>query len=195
MGKQQRFEIWKIVANIVSVFLATLGLGISIYLAVRNIRAEQELAAQNIRAGQELAVQNIRADKELAFERAKLEFQMKVAELALLANSANAKQAKEKVEALADLFRPTPLLPKEFAEKFDPAKYKLNTGDSVRAREQVIALLAQHPRQRKQILSDWYVLFTWQRWWVEPLLEVSQNERSRLDELGKRVIENETKIE
>jgi hypothetical protein len=58
----------------------------------------------------------------------------------------------------------------------------------------MIALLAQHPSQREQILKDWYVLFRWDWWWVEPLLSLDSEGKKGLNELRKRVEDNENEV-
>jgi hypothetical protein len=167
----QSIEKSKARGNIISVVLAALALGIPVWIAAINIRAQRKLAD----------------------EQAKVEFQMKVAELALT-NSENATQAREKARALATLFDRTPLLPRGFADRFDPKQFRLDYGHSNKTREKMIELLAQYPGQREQILSDWYVLFRWDWLWVDPLLSVDSEAKKRLNELKKRLEDNEKEV-
>jgi hypothetical protein len=140
-----------------------------------------------------VAAINVREQRRIADEQAKLQFRMKVAELALT-NTENATQAKEKARALANLFKPSPLIPDEFAEQFDPKQFQFGYGSSKKKREEMIALLAQYPNQRKQILSDWYVLFRWDWWWIEPFLSIEAEEMNRLKDIKKSIEDNENEV-
>ena len=141
-----------------------------------------------------IAAINIRAQRKISDEQAKLTFQMKVADLALL-NAENATQAKEKARALASLFGRSPLLPEDFAERFEPKNFKIDFGHSIKTRQKMLELLAQYPGQREQILKDWYVLFQWDSWWVEPLLSLNdEREKQKLNEMRARLIENERQV-
>lgn len=140
-------EKWKTFGTIASVIVALFGIAIPLLIAVSSLRAQQKIAN----------------------EQAKLQFQMKVAELAMT-NSNNSTQTLYRAKALATLFE-TSLLPKNFGDRFDPKSFKFDYGASTDRRVKVIALLAEHPDQRQQILKDWYVLFRWEWWWLEPLLQ------------------------
>ena len=139
------------------------------------------------------AAANINAQRRLADERARLDFQMKVAELALT-DSANATQAKEKARALATLFGPSKLLPREFAERFDARQFRFEYGETNAKREQLIALLAQYPGARQQILGDWYVMFRWDWWWIEPMLEVDGATQDKLNQRRWQIEGNERRL-
>ena len=140
-----------------------------------------------------IAANNARAQRKISAEQARLTFQMKVAELAL-SNSENATQAREKARALASLFAATPFLPHHFAERFDPKLFRLDYGNSNKRREQVITLVAQHPKQRDQILEDWFVLFWWDQWWVEPLLNADDLRLAELRQATERLRANERNV-
>ena len=138
------------------------------------------------------ALRNISAQRDIASAQARLNFQMKAAEL-VLSNVENATQTREKARALADLFAEKSYLPPDFAARFDPKQFRLDYGNSNKRRQQLIELTAQHHERRQQILEDWYVLFWWDWWWIEPLLG---NDPARLDELRKmrqRLRANEAK--
>jgi hypothetical protein len=167
----QKFEKWKAVGNILSIVIAALALGIPVWIAAINIRAQRKVAD----------------------EQAKLQFQMKIAELAVT-NSTNATQAKEKARALRNLFQSTSLIPPDFAERFDPKDFRMDYGHSKKTREELISLLAEHPSERRQILEDWYVLFRWDRWWVDPLLDIEPEKRRKLDALAHRLEKKEREI-
>jgi hypothetical protein len=160
----RQFETWKTKLSAGSVVVAAVALAIPIVIALLEARNERILADQ----------------------QARLTAQMKVADLALL-NARNASEVKERAHAFASLFSSSQLLPKGFAEGFDPKKFKLDRGRSVDTRERMVTLLAQYPNQREQILKDWYVLFEWDQGWLDHVLVVSNDEKEKLKARSKQV--------
>ena len=138
-----------------------------------------------------LAVWTLQAQRKMSDEQAKLQFQMKTAELAL-SGSDNAHQTHARARALRSLFSPTDLLPKDFAERFDPTKFKLDFGRPTQRKEDLTKFLAKYPAQRDQLLADWFVLFDWDSWWIEPLLSP---DAQKLEALYARRQERRTKEE
>jgi hypothetical protein len=174
-------EFWKAFATVASVLVASLGVGVPLLVAIRTLNAQRKIADD------QAATQ-----RTLSIEQAKLQFQMKAAELTL-ADSENAMQAKEKARALAALFK-SELLPKEFAESFDAKEFLLDYGNSNNRRLELIKLVAEYPKERDQILKDWYVLFRWDWWWVEPLLGLDPDGMKRLKALQERLKQNEDEV-
>jgi hypothetical protein len=172
-------ENWKSVATVASVVVASLGVAVPLWLGLRTLAAQRRIA--NDQAATQLKV---------ATEQGRLQFQIKASEL-VLTNSTNAQQAGEKARALAALFDPD-LLPKDFAASFNPKMFRLDFGGSIARRRDLLNLLAQYPQQRDQILSDWYVLFRADWWFIEPFLQgLNSEERARLDDLRKRLEMND----
>jgi hypothetical protein len=84
-----------------------------------------------------------------------LQFKLKAAEIAMAARDSS--QVAQKADILKALF------PEELAEfepkRFDPKQFPFS--ESVERRERFVALLAQYPSSRKEIIRAWALLFPW----------------------------------
>jgi len=177
----RRLEYLKVLLTAGSVVVAFLAVFLPIKNSIRTL-AEQRTIANDANENQ----------AKIAREDSKVQFQMKVAELAF-STSQNAMQAREKARALASLFDSQ--LPANFAERFDPKKFRLSYGESNEMRRDLIRLMAERPQERTQILSDWYVLFGWDGWWVEPLLSgLGEARIAELKALQDKVKANEAAV-
>jgi hypothetical protein len=85
----------------------------------------------------------------------KLQFKLKAAEIAMAARDSS--QVAQKAEILKALF------PKELKGfepgEFDPKRFPFS--ESVERRERLIALLAEYPSSRKEIIRAWALVFPW----------------------------------
>ncbi len=86
-------------------------------------------------------------------EEAKVQFQLKAAEIAMAARDST--QVQNKARLLKTLF--PDWLPDGFAENFNPKSYQLGT--SMERREGLVKLLAEHPESREEIIRAWDLLF------------------------------------